>query len=91
MCNKIMVPNFSCYFHRKHFNKRSSEHQQEVEKGALGGGALPSGPLNIKERAATARHSEDLPTVPANANKAAISDKPATADHAPLGAEKKVP
>ena len=93
-------PNLPYYFSRAPFYKRSSSLLQEVERGTAGGGergALPSGPLNLTRRAATAGTSEDLPAVPAYADKAAFTDNPASADcaataeHAPLGAEEKVP
>ena len=105
----IPTPNPPLYFSSQRFSKRSSSSQlHEVERGTAGGGergTLPSGPLNIEEREATACSQElergttgggergALPGGPLN-----ISERVATAsnmkddpaNHAPLGAEEKV-
>ena len=75
-----------CFFSQR-FSKRSSSSQlHEVERGTAGGGergTLPSGPLNIEEREATACRQE----VERGAT-ASQQDDPT--NHAPFGAEEKV-
>ena len=59
MLFQLLILSFN--FSRARFNKRSSSQLPEVERGTAGGGergTLPSGPLNIEEREATACSQE---------------------------------
>ena len=105
MCIPTSNPPF--YFSRECVYKRSSSQLHEVERGTAGGderGALPSGPLNIAEKEATACSQEvergttgggeqgALPGGPLNITEevATASRQDEPAKHAPLGTEEKV-
>ena len=105
MLFQLLILSFN--FSRARFNKRSSSQLPEVERGTAGGGergTLPSGPLNIEEREATACRQEvergttgggergALPGGPLNIPErvATASQQDDPTNHAPLGAEEKV-
>ena len=104
----IPTPNPLLFLSRARFSKRSSSQLHEVERGTAGGGergTLPSGPLNIEEREATACSQElergttgggergALPGGPLDISEevaTASQQKDDPANHAPLGTEEKV-